>query len=179
MVHCHRRHSSSTLSHLNRERESNTYIWLNNHVKTIHLMSTKYAITIKHLFAFLSISSDRMAKTEARSFEVLPTSDGIRRPTLASFQTRVWRMSSWLVPLTAQTSILLKERKFTVECRACVGPLIIIIIIYVTSIALKSSVARAQKRNKTKSLIIFKSRGHAGIIISLRGCRLFKVEKQF
>ena len=49
----------------------------------------------------------------------------------------------------------------------------------ITSIALKSSGARAQKRNKTKSLIIFKSRGHAGVIISLRGRRLFKVEKQF
>ena len=30
----------------------------------------------------------------------------------------------------------------------------------ITSIALKSSGARAQKRNKTKSLNIFKSRGH-------------------
>ena len=36
----------------------------------------------------------------------------------------------------------------------------IIIIINITSIALKSSGARARKRNKTKSLIIFKSRGH-------------------
>ena len=36
----------------------------------------------------------------------------------------------------------------------------------ITSIALKSSEARAQKRNKTKSVIIFKSRGHTGIIIS-------------
>ena len=39
--------------------------------------------------------------------------------------------------------------------------------------------ARAQKRNKTKSLIISMSRGHAGVNISLRGRRLFKVEKQF
>ena len=31
--------------------------------------------------------------------------------------------------------------------------------------ALKSSEARAQKRNKTKSVIIFKSRGHTGVII--------------
>ena len=31
--------------------------------------------------------------------------------------------------------------------------------------ALKCSEARAQKRNKTKSLIIFKSRGHTGVII--------------
>ena len=37
----------------------------------------------------------------------------------------------------------------------------------ITSMALKSSEARAQKRNKTKSVIIFKSRGHTGIIISL------------
>ena len=34
-----------------------------------------------------------------------------------------------------------------------------------SNIALKSSGARAQKRNKTKSLIIFKSRGHTGVII--------------
>ena len=46
----------------------------------------------------------------------------------------------------------------------------------ITSIALKSSEARAQKRDKTKSLIIFKSRGHAEVIISLTGRRLFKVE---
>ena len=46
---------------------------------------------------------------------------------------------------------------------------IIIIIIYITSIALKSSGALAQKRNKTKSLFIFKSRGHTGVIINLRG----------
>ena len=39
----------------------------------------------------------------------------------------------------------------------------------ITYIAVKSSGARAQKRNKTKSLIIFKSRGHTGAIISLRG----------
>ena len=45
--------------------------------------------------------------------------------------------------------------------------------------ALKSSEARARKRNKTKSLIIFKNRGHIGVIISMRGRRLFKVEKQF
>ena len=45
----------------------------------------------------------------------------------------------------------------------------------ITSIALKSSGVQAQKRNKTKSLIIFKSRGHTGV----RGRRLFKVEKQF
>ena len=36
----------------------------------------------------------------------------------------------------------------------------------ITSMALKSSEARAQKRNKTKSVIIPKSRGHTGIIIS-------------
>ena len=30
--------------------------------------------------------------------------------------------------------------------------------------ALKSSEARAQKRNKTKSVIIFKNRGHTGVI---------------
>ena len=35
--------------------------------------------------------------------------------------------------------------------------------------ALKSSEARAQRRNKTKSVIIFKSRGHTGIIISFKG----------
>ena len=34
-----------------------------------------------------------------------------------------------------------------------------------TSIALTSSGGRAQKRNKTKSLMIFKSRGHTGVII--------------
>ena len=45
--------------------------------------------------------------------------------------------------------------------------------------ALKSSGARARKRNKTKSLIKFKSRRHLGFIISMRGRRLFKVEKQF
>ena len=39
----------------------------------------------------------------------------------------------------------------------------------ITSMALKSSETRAQKRNKTKSVIIFKSRGHTGIIISLKG----------
>ena len=38
--------------------------------------------------------------------------------------------------------------------------LIIIIKINITYIALKSSWARARKRNKTKSLIKFKSRGH-------------------
>ena len=48
-----------------------------------------------------------------------------------------------------------------------------------TSTALQSSGTRARKRNKTKSLIIFKSQGHTGVIISLRGRRLFKVEKQF
>ena len=37
----------------------------------------------------------------------------------------------------------------------------------ITSLALKSTEARAQKRNKTKSVIIFKSRGHTGVIISL------------
>ena len=50
---------------------------------------------------------------------------------------------------------------------------------YITSIALKSSGIRARKRNKTKSLIIFKNRGHIGVIISIRGRRQFKVEKQF
>ena len=39
----------------------------------------------------------------------------------------------------------------------------------ITSMALKSSEARAQKRNKTKSVIIFKSRGHTGVIISVKG----------
>ena len=39
----------------------------------------------------------------------------------------------------------------------------------ITSMALKSSEARAQKRNKTKSVIMFKSRGHTGIIISFKG----------
>ena len=39
----------------------------------------------------------------------------------------------------------------------------------VTSMALKYSEARAQKRNKTKSIIIFKSRGHTWIIISFKG----------
>ena len=38
--------------------------------------------------------------------------------------------------------------------------------------ALKSSEARAQKRNKTKSVIIFKSRGHTGIIISFKCMKL-------
>ena len=38
---------------------------------------------------------------------------------------------------------------------------------------LKSSGARAQKRNKTKSLFKFKSRGHTGVIIRCRGRRLF------
>ena len=37
------------------------------------------------------------------------------------------------------------------------------IIINITFIALISSGARARKRNKTKSLIIFKSRGHRGV----------------
>ena len=46
-------------------------------------------------------------------------------------------------------------------------------------IALESSVTRAQMRNKTESLIKFKSRRHTGVIISLRYRRLFKVEKQF
>ena len=39
----------------------------------------------------------------------------------------------------------------------------------ITSMALKSSEARAQKRNKIKSVIIFKSRGHRGVIISFKG----------
>ena len=39
----------------------------------------------------------------------------------------------------------------------------------ITSMALESSEARAQKRNKTKSVIIFMSRGHTGIIISFKG----------
>ena len=39
----------------------------------------------------------------------------------------------------------------------------------ITSMALKSSEARAQKRNRTKSVIIFKSRGHTGVIISFKG----------
>ena len=51
------------------------------------------------------------------------------------------------------------------------------IIIIITPIALKSSGTRARKRNKTKSLIIFKSRAHTGVIISLWGRRLFKVDK--
>ena len=50
---------------------------------------------------------------------------------------------------------------------------------YITSIALKSSGVRARKRNKTKSLIKFKNRGHIGVIISMRGRRQIKVEKQF
>ena len=37
-----------------------------------------------------------------------------------------------------------------------------------TSVTLKPSVTRSQKRNKTKSLIIVKSRGRTGVIISLR-----------
>ena len=45
--------------------------------------------------------------------------------------------------------------------------------------ALKSSGARARMRNITKSLIKFKSRGRIGVIISMGGCRLCKVEKQF
>ena len=54
----------------------------------------------------------------------------------------------------------------------------VIIIIYITgTIALKSSGARPQMRHKTKSLIIFKSREHIGVIVSLKGRRLFKVEK--
>ena len=39
----------------------------------------------------------------------------------------------------------------------------------ITSMGLKSSEARAQKSNKTKSVIIFKSRGHTGVIISFKG----------
>ena len=35
--------------------------------------------------------------------------------------------------------------------------------------ALKSLEARVQKRNKTTSVIIFKSRGHTGVIISFKG----------
>ena len=50
---------------------------------------------------------------------------------------------------------------------------------YITSIALKSSGVRARKRNKTKSLIIFNNQGHIGVVISMRGRRQFKVEKQF
>ena len=45
--------------------------------------------------------------------------------------------------------------------------------------ALKSSGARAQKRNKTKSLFKFKSRGHTGVIIRYSGRRLFKMEINF
>ena len=33
MVHCHRRHSSSTLSHLNRERERDTAIDEHKHMR--------------------------------------------------------------------------------------------------------------------------------------------------
>ena len=50
---------------------------------------------------------------------------------------------------------------------------------YITSIALKSSGVQARKRNKTKALIKFKNRGHIGVIISMRGRRQFKEEKQF
>ena len=57
--------------------------------------------------------------------------------------------------------------------------IIIIIIIIYNFYSAQILGARAQKRNKTKSLIIFKSRGHAGVIISVRVHRLFKVEKQF
>ena len=39
----------------------------------------------------------------------------------------------------------------------------------ITSMALKSSEARAQKRKKPKSVIIFKIRGHTGVIISFKG----------
>ena len=53
----------------------------------------------------------------------------------------------------------------TVSC----GQVLFIIIINITSMALKSSEARAQKRNKTKSVIIVKSRGHTGVIISFKG----------
>ena len=45
--------------------------------------------------------------------------------------------------------------------------------------ALKSWEARAQKRNKTKSVIIFKSGDIQGSSSVLRGRRLFKVDKQF
>ena len=38
----------------------------------------------------------------------------------------------------------------------------------ITSMALKSSDTRAQKCNETKSVIIFKSRGHTGVVISFR-----------
>ena len=41
--------------------------------------------------------------------------------------------------------------------------------IIITSMVLKSSEARAQKRNKRKSVNIFKSRGHIGVIISFKG----------
>ena len=46
--------------------------------------------------------------------------------------------------------------------------LVIIVIIYIISMALQYSGTRAQERNKTKSLIIFKSRDHTGVIISSR-----------
>ena len=46
----------------------------------------------------------------------------------------------------------------------------------ITSMEHKSSEARPQKRNKTKSVFIFKSRGYTGVIISRR---LFKVESNF
>ena len=55
---------------------------------------------------------------------------------------------------------------------------IIIIIIYITSIALKSSGARDQKRNKTKSLIIFKCQGHTGVIISLRSASYLRWKRR-
>ena len=48
-----------------------------------------------------------------------------------------------------------------------------------TSIALKSSGGRAQKRNKTKSLMIFKSRGHTGVIISLRAADYLRWKSNF
>ena len=45
--------------------------------------------------------------------------------------------------------------------------------------ALKSSGVRARKRNKTKSLIKFKSRGHIGVIISMRGANYLRWKSNF
>ena len=103
----------------------------------------------------------------AHNFQIFhPSSNGrhCRSSPLSSDCPRYRRSHSIIIPSIYYIIIII---------------IIIIIKINITSIALTSSGDRARKRNKTKSSIKFKSRGHTGVVISMRGRRQFKVEKQF
>ena len=72
-----------------------------------------------------------------------------------------------LSPRTACMFFSVDDDIGKILCMSCV-PSVSNIYNNITSIALKYSVAGAQKHNKTKSLIKFKCRGHTGVIISLK-----------